>query len=230
MNKQKALEKIKKCLALSKSANEHEAAQALKQAQALMRLHQIDDLELALADVCEHSTKAAQSLPKWQWMLANLCFRAFGCRCYLSPGYARESKLFFVGIGGRPELAAYAYEVLLRQLKKSRREFIAVELKRVRLAKNKTYRADMYCEGWVSAVRKQVQELAQSVAEKALLKQYMDVRHGDLATGGMRSASADQRTKAQAGKDWQAGAAAGKDAQLHHAMGVQEHKQLEVRP
>ena len=42
MNKQKALEKIKKCLALSKSANEHEAAQALKQAQALMRLHQID--------------------------------------------------------------------------------------------------------------------------------------------------------------------------------------------
>lgn len=230
MDKQKALEKIKKCLALSRSANEHEAAQALKQAQALMRAHQINDLELALADVYEHSTQAAQSLPKWQWMLATLCFRAFGCRCYLSPSYARESKLFFVGIGGRPELAAYAYEVLLRQLKKSRREFIATELKRIRLAKNKNYRADVYCEGWVSVVWTQVQEFAQSVAEKALLKQYMDVRHGDLTTGGVRSANADRHAKAQAGKDWQTGVTAGKDAQLHHAMGVQERKQLEARP
>ena len=36
MDKEKALDKIKKCLALSRSANEHEAAQALKHAQALM--------------------------------------------------------------------------------------------------------------------------------------------------------------------------------------------------
>jgi hypothetical protein len=34
MDKKTALAKIKKCLALAKSANEHEAAQALKQAQA----------------------------------------------------------------------------------------------------------------------------------------------------------------------------------------------------
>ena len=37
MDKQAVLEKIKQCLALSKSANEHEAAQAMKQAQALMK-------------------------------------------------------------------------------------------------------------------------------------------------------------------------------------------------
>lgn len=37
MDNKTALEKIKKCLALSKSANEHEATQALKQAQALMQ-------------------------------------------------------------------------------------------------------------------------------------------------------------------------------------------------
>ena len=43
MDKNKAIEKIKKCLALGKSANEHEAAQALKQAQALMREYGISD-------------------------------------------------------------------------------------------------------------------------------------------------------------------------------------------
>ena len=37
MNRDDALKKIKKCLALSRSANEHEAAAALRQAQALMR-------------------------------------------------------------------------------------------------------------------------------------------------------------------------------------------------
>ena len=35
MDKQKVLEKIKKCLALGESANEHEAAQAIRQAQIL---------------------------------------------------------------------------------------------------------------------------------------------------------------------------------------------------
>ena len=35
MNRDDALKKIKKCLALSRSANEHEAAAALRQAQAL---------------------------------------------------------------------------------------------------------------------------------------------------------------------------------------------------
>ena len=35
MDKQKVLEKIKKCLALGESANEHEAAQAIRQTNAV---------------------------------------------------------------------------------------------------------------------------------------------------------------------------------------------------
>ncbi len=53
MDKERILEKIKKCLALSKSANEHEAAQALKQAQALMREYGITDIEVELSAVTE---------------------------------------------------------------------------------------------------------------------------------------------------------------------------------
>lgn len=55
MDKAKVLEKIKKCLALSKSANEHEAAQALKQMQALMREYGISDADVALSDIKQHA-------------------------------------------------------------------------------------------------------------------------------------------------------------------------------
>lgn len=49
MNKSQAIEKIKKCLRLSKSANEHEAAQALKQAQILMQKFGITDIDVHLS-------------------------------------------------------------------------------------------------------------------------------------------------------------------------------------
>lgn len=40
---QTIIDKISKCLALSKSANEHEAAIALRQAQALMQKYKISE-------------------------------------------------------------------------------------------------------------------------------------------------------------------------------------------
>ena len=39
--------KIKKCLSLSQSDNPHEAASALRQAQALMRKHGLDEVTMA---------------------------------------------------------------------------------------------------------------------------------------------------------------------------------------
>src|SRR5690348_8415840 len=45
-DKTRAMEKIRKCLALSKSANEHEAAAALRQAQKLMQMHDLDENDL----------------------------------------------------------------------------------------------------------------------------------------------------------------------------------------
>ena len=63
MDKNKAIEKIKKCLALAKSANENEAAIALRQAQALMREFQIDPdlLDIAEASCDSKATKTPQA-------------------------------------------------------------------------------------------------------------------------------------------------------------------------
>lgn len=89
MDKNKAIEKIKKCLALGKSANEHEAAQALKQAQALMREYGISDADVALSDIKKHActAKTANQIPGWQAWLANTVKAAFGAEWYLGSSF-----------------------------------------------------------------------------------------------------------------------------------------------
>lgn len=126
MDKNKAIEKIKKCLALGKSANEHEAAQALKQAQALMREYGISDADVALSDIKKHActAKTANQIPGWQAWLANTVKAAFGAEWYLG-GDWNNAHIVFYGAGNKAELAAYAYSVLLRQLESARRDYIA---------------------------------------------------------------------------------------------------------
>ena len=51
MNKKTVIEKIKKCLALSKSANQHEAAAALRQAMAFMEKYKISNMKSEINQV-----------------------------------------------------------------------------------------------------------------------------------------------------------------------------------
>ena len=50
---ERAIRKIKHCLALAQSANENEAATALRQAQALMREYRLTEMDVKLSDVGE---------------------------------------------------------------------------------------------------------------------------------------------------------------------------------
>ena len=52
------LGKIRKCMELAKSANEHEAAAALRQATKLMEMYQVSHAELLSIGVSEASAKA----------------------------------------------------------------------------------------------------------------------------------------------------------------------------
>ena len=67
MDKQTAIEKIRKCLALAKSANEHEAAAALRQAQALMRKYGVEDGDILMAEVSEARVKAGAKTKPVKW-------------------------------------------------------------------------------------------------------------------------------------------------------------------
>ena len=223
MDKQKVLEKIKKCLALGESANEHEAAQAIRQAQILMKKYGISEMDVELSAVTEKGVPVAATLPTWHQVLISQCAKAFGVKSYQYTQWGLAEARFF-GIGIKPELAAYAYEVLLRQLKKERREYIKNELKAVRLSRNKTARADQFCTGWVYAIVKKVQEFAAEPAEKEVLAHYKQ-QMGEMGQAKKRDVHGGSKVSRE--QDLSAGVRKGRESQLYHAMdGAEERKQL----
>lgn len=223
MDKQKVLEKIKKCLALGESANEYEAAQAIRQAQILMKKYGISEMDVELSAVTEKGVPVAATLPTWHQILISQCAKAFGVKSYQCTQWGLAEARFF-GIGIKPELAAYAYEVLLRQLKKERREYIKTELKAVRLPRNKTARADQFCTGWVYAVAQKVKEFATEPEEKDMLERYQK-QLGEMGQAKKRDVHGG--SKASREQDLAAGVRKGREAQLYHAMdGGEERKQL----
>lgn len=218
MDKQTAIEKIKKCLALSKSANEHEAAAALRQARALMEKFDVRDHDVLVSDIKEATVRAgaARKPAEWESYLAATACKAFGCHGLFVQG---AGKWLFIGPAAAPEIAHYAFAVLLRQLKKERATFIAAHCKRLKTA-SKTRRADLFCDGWVQAVWRQVAEFANTTsAAEAAIQAYLNAKYaarGDLDTVN-RNADRSLRDK-----DWdavRAGATAGRQATLHRGVG-----------
>ena len=230
MDKKTALAKIKKCLALAKSANEHEAAQALKQAQALMREFEVTEQDVEWSQVSESSKPYTSRSTVWQVGLVNMCAKAFGCHHFSSQKWNNgqyKTNITFVGTGARSELAAYAYEVLLRQVRKARAEYRKTALNRLRNTKSINYRLDAFSVGWVRSVHDLVTTFASSPIEQAILNGYMKKNYPDLIEQEVKPKSATSALKTAANMDYLHGQKAGESAQLNHAMG-HSPKQLGV--
>ncbi len=75
MEKSRIIDKIKKCLALSRSANEHEAAAALRQAQKLMQQYRIEMSDVDMSDIAESGIAAtvARKPARWENNLMGAC-------------------------------------------------------------------------------------------------------------------------------------------------------------
>lgn len=172
MDKEKALEKIKKCLALSNSSNEHEAAQALKQAQALMKKYELEAHDVALSEI--RSIFSEKTVPArtqdWHWQLMHMIREVFGCySCW------NGTKVRFYGMGTRPELASYAFDVVLRQLTAARRRWLKEECREIKQSR-RTYLANCYCERWIYGARSKVQLFILSKDEQTLMEEYRKTR------------------------------------------------------
>ncbi|MDO5289334.1 MAG: DUF2786 domain-containing protein [Pseudomonadota bacterium] len=225
MNRNEALQKIKKCLALAASSNQHEAAAALRQAQKLMAAHQLSEQDLGLADVAEAAARAHHAdLVRWETLLAHMVAGAFGCevltdvRLLLSrwPAVRRQRSYVFVGVGSAAEVASYAYDVLCRQCAKDRRAHISAQPKNCK-PKTKTARGDLYAEGWCEGVRAKLGEFAGNPRDTELVRQYMQARPGIVG----RAAAKDRVSgKNVSGDDWHRGVRAGRQARLNRGVGA----------
>lgn len=231
MEHDRALDKIKKCLRLSKSANEHEAAAALRQAQALMREHGLSATDVHLSDVAEHKTRARSSATnRWEAMLARTAAEAFGCEWFsiihhqLLAGLdmRRVRDVVFIGIGSSPEIAAYTYDVLQRQCVRARAAHVA---KQPRSCKpiTKTARGDHFALGWVCAVADLVDQFAGNDTDRLLIEQYLAASYPRLTPSKPRDRAVGRNVRHD---DFRSGVTAGQSAKLDRGLGKSEAPKL----
>ena len=181
-DRDRKLDKIKKCLRLAKSSNEHEAAAALRQAQKMMDEIGVSSDDVTASEAAEARVKAAATIdaPIWESFLARAVAEAIGVDMFFSAGIPslkkfRPGQWVFVGCGGNEQIAQYAFTTLRRRLSAARSDYIRTELSRHKRT-NKIARADLFCRGWVAAVRKKINALVipadHGLAIAAYLKRY----------------------------------------------------------
>lgn len=224
MNKEKYLARVKKLLNLARRAtNQNEAAAALRQAQNLMAAHKVTVLEAESTAINEASSKGspnhAQTPPKYLVYLVAVIKRAIGVEAFFDwreGKYAHSSPrriVTFYGPDSRPQIAAYAFDVLARQMTSARKDYIA-NLHRNTKSANRTARGDQFCEGWASGVYNIIAELAPTESEATLMKMYRDRQLSGLETGSCREAR--QCNNSDSAR--LAGILSGRQAQLSHGV------------
>ena len=212
----KVLNKIKKCLRMAASSNANEAATALRQAQALMAQHSVTLTDIQAAEANSHIIRAGviAKPSAWEAELAWVAASAFGCELIFvhSPWTSLPGGWKFIGIDVAPELAGYAFGVLLRQIKRDRAAYIKTSLKRCKTT-TKTKRAGIYCKGWVFAVKGKITAIAPGVAEKTAIDAYMEKYHSTRTILNPRNSKGRGNDN-----DRIAGYLAGRDATLNRGV------------
>jgi Protein of unknown function (DUF2786) len=176
MNREQALSKIKKCLALAKSTNPHEAAAAMRQAQKLQAEHDLTETDIAVAEINQSACSArTNSQPLWENLLASVIARNFGVEMiwkgtWTSSGWRnkKQTHVIFFGLGAAPQIAGYAWDVLSRQLAKARSAHMGLQPKTCKPI-TRTARGDEFARGWVHGVADKLNAFAEQSAEKKLL-------------------------------------------------------------
>lgn len=231
MDRETAIAKIKKCLALAQSSNANEAASAMRQAQKLMEMHGLNGIDVELSDVSEKSTEAhSNMLPAWEMLLAQVVATAFGCTHYINHGLKKQfmaapkrtTGYVFVGVNPSSDIAAYAFRVLQRQCVADRLAHVREQNKRLK-SSTRSGRGDAFALAWVRAVASMVQDFAGGEERSQLLLKYIELNHP-----GMRTVEPQRRDLNRFVRDEShaAGTAAGSRARLHRGVGPGKKQEM----
>jgi len=131
--RQKVLDRIKKCLALSKSPNMHEASLALQRARELMEKYSVDDDELARSGITHeryHVGPCETAEQKWVVSILQMFFHV---KIILNNVHDRKwegLRLIIIGEPFRIEVATYVHAFLLRTFRQLWRSYRTVQLGR----------------------------------------------------------------------------------------------------
>ena len=229
MDRETAIRKVLRCLRLAGSSNPHEAAAALRQGRALMAEYGLTEVDAFASEVgrADAKTRARGAyLPTSLGMLVLLVSSGYGCEAVVARtvfgGGAGSTVVRFYGMGSFPRIAAYAFEVLRRQLEADKAQHTA----RVRKRANREARGEAFAQGWVLAI-KRLFPAAELSAEHATAIEAAAKAASD--PGGVhQSRDLTKRGKVRGG-DRFAGYAKGLDARVHDGLDGSAQARLEHR-
>lgn len=225
-----ALRKIKRCMELSKSSNENEAAIALKQMKLLMEQHNVSQAHVMAADVSRHANKIDVVSRPAQWVLTlhSVIGQAMDCESYVTEGFGSvKMEISFIGVGASPEIAAYAFEVLYKKLKSDRADFIKTTLNRYKRT-NKTKLADAFCDGWVRNVYRKVKNLNPNTEVAEKIKAYKEMNDREYADEDFKVKSRYNHSDSKAQAAMLFGSSSAADVNLFAATGHTEKNMIEA--
>ncbi len=196
MDRNKALDKIRKCLALGGSPNANEAAIAMRQAQKLMLEFDVSGLEASAPKIDGHSVPAASKTGAgWEGQVAMAVADALGIEVYRKKA-ARWSGTgaawVFYGNADRIGLAEYAHLNLRRAVVKARTQFIkAMKVQGDYGPGELRAQGRSFAYGFAAEVKKSVQALFMSPEEEAAIVAWKKERglvlHSRRSTGRLRA-------------------------------------------
>lgn len=233
MNRDQAIRKILACLRMAASSNPNEAATALRQAQALMDKYGLTEADAATAEIGEREAPTGfrgGELPQSLIALAQVVAEGYRCRVIGNRSSKTVIKDFclhrqgkttvqFLGAGADPEIAAYAFTVLRRQLQRDKAAHVA----RVRVRANRERRAEEFAIGWVSAICRLFPRAELPEGRKAAIDAAVDHRYGELESTAGKKIKGGRA----APSDHASGYAAGRNAQLNQGL-AEGQKKLEA--
>lgn len=176
-DRDRALERIKKCMRLSASNEPHEAAAALRQAQKLMQQYAINEDEVHDIDVKSVLVLTPEPpktrFPLYLSAITSLICRAFDANAIyevgLTPnGKSRQGVRYFVA-GGRAPLVEYAHHVIWQQLSQSWNRY-----RKTRWDDSQVGERSSFWIGWIAAVDAKITEFGASAKEKETVAKTMN--------------------------------------------------------
>ncbi len=212
----KLMEKIKKCLALSKSPEPHEAAAAMRQAQKMMERLGVTEDDVDGIQIEEVLIKTREGFGKCVFVahLATLIRDTFGVAWVKlqNPGSANRLNVSYFGQKGRVQLAEYTHRVVQRAVDAA----WATHLERNPHHKGDGGKRQSFRMGWLAAIKSQVTAMEITEREKNALDRY-GKRVFDLVVTPGRKMS----IKPDA---WHSGKAAADGFALHRPMTQEQLK------
>lgn len=131
MDKNKIIDKIKKCMALGKSSNANEAAAALRQAQKMMNTHGVteDDIEGSnyKNEAVEVPIQVNKKTPVHLNRFVTIIMRAFQVKAVVESNVRVSDasyRIRYFGPNHRVTMAAYAHVVIFRAMEAAWRDHL----------------------------------------------------------------------------------------------------------